>query len=138
MESLSDKVVDLKACKETPTQVFFCEYCKIFKSIYFQIICKRLLLPLEVFCIRNLFIVARRMLHLAYKPLEVFFMRNLLIVAMKILHLAYKKTLYGCSLSIFLTTIAFSPMKYLFRILENCVVFIAQISYYKNSRHCIN
>ena len=45
--------------------MFFCEYCKIFKSIYFQIICKRLLLPLEVFCIRNLLILAMRMLHLA-------------------------------------------------------------------------
>ena len=22
--------------KETPTQVFFCEYCKIFKSSYFE------------------------------------------------------------------------------------------------------
>ena len=30
----------------------------------------------------------------------------------------------------FLTTIAFWPMKYLFRIIENCVVFIAQISHY--------
>ena len=38
----------------------------------------------------------------------------------------------------FLTTIAFWPMKYLFRILENCVVFIAQISHYGNSQHCIN
>ena len=46
-------------------RVFSCEYCKIFKSIYFQIICKRLLLPLEVFCIRNLLILAMRMLHLA-------------------------------------------------------------------------
>ena len=38
----------------------------------------------------------------------------------------------------FLTTIAFWPMKYLFRILGNCVVFIAQISHYGKSRHCIN
>ena len=30
----------------------------------------------------------------------------------------------------FLTTIAFWPMKYIFRILENCAVFIAQISHY--------
>ena len=70
-------------------------------SFYFQIICKWLLLPLEVFCISNLFIVAMRVLHLAYKPLEVFFIRNLLILAMRMLHLAYKKTLCGCNLSIF-------------------------------------
>ena len=37
--SLFDKVADLKACilikKETPTQVFSCEYCQIFKNILF-------------------------------------------------------------------------------------------------------
>ena len=32
----------------------------------------------------------------------------------------------------FLTTIAFWPTKYLFRILENCVVFIAQINIMEN------
>ena len=43
LESLFDKVADLKApvCeslyyKETPTQVFSCEYRKIFKSTYFE------------------------------------------------------------------------------------------------------
>ena len=38
-ESLSNKVSGLKACifiqKETPTQVFFCEYCEIFKNSFF-------------------------------------------------------------------------------------------------------
>ena len=47
---------------------------------------------------------------------------------MRMLHLAYEKAPYGCSLSIFLTIIAFSPMKYLFRIL--CVVFISQYNHY--------
>ena len=32
--------------KETSTQVFFCEYCKIFKNIYFEDIWERLLLNL--------------------------------------------------------------------------------------------
>ena len=30
-----DKVVDLRACKEAPTQVFSCEYCKIVMNIFF-------------------------------------------------------------------------------------------------------
>ena len=51
---------------------------KPWRTSIFKIICKRLLLPLEVFCIQNL-----------------------LILAMAMLHLVFKKTLYGCSLSIF-------------------------------------
>ena len=42
LESFSFKVADPKACnfinkkkKETPTQVFSCEFYKIFKSIFF-------------------------------------------------------------------------------------------------------
>ena len=39
-ESLFDKVVVLQACnfikKKTPTQVFFYEYCEIFKNAYFE------------------------------------------------------------------------------------------------------
>ena len=52
------------------------KYTYLLTSIL-KIICKRLLLPLEVFCIRNL-----------------------LILAMRMLHLAYEKILYGCSFSI--------------------------------------
>ena len=65
LESLSNNVVNLKAwnvIKKKLQQVFSCVYSKIFKSIYFQIICKQLVLPLEVFCIRNLLILAMRML----------------------------------------------------------------------------
>ena len=95
MESLSNNVVDLKACnvikKRLQHRCFSENIAKPFKSIYFQIFCKRLVLPLEVFCIRNLLIVAMRMLHLAYKPYEVFFIGNLLILAMRMLHLAYKE-----------------------------------------------
>ena len=47
---------------------------------------------------------------------------------MRMLHLAYKKTIW-LQLIYFLTPIAIWPMKYLFRILGNCVVFIAQISH---------
>ena len=39
LESLFNKVAGLKACnyiKETPTQVFSCEYYKIFKNTYFE------------------------------------------------------------------------------------------------------
>ena len=78
---------------------------KLLRTSILKIICKRLLLALEVLCIRNF-----------------------LILAMGMLHLAYEKTLCGSSLSIFLTAIAFWPVKYLFRIL--CSVFIAQISHY--------
>ena len=34
LESLN-KVAGMKACKETPTQVFSCEYCEILKNIFF-------------------------------------------------------------------------------------------------------
>ena len=40
MEYLFTKVPGLKACdlikNKTPTQVFFCEYCEIFKNIHFE------------------------------------------------------------------------------------------------------
>ena len=35
LESLFNKIADLKAGKETPTQVLSCKYCKIFKNIFF-------------------------------------------------------------------------------------------------------
>ena len=39
-ESLFDKVVGLQPCnfikKETPTQVFFCEYCDVFNNTCFE------------------------------------------------------------------------------------------------------
>ena len=110
--------------------MFSSEYCKIVKSIYFQITCKRLLLPLEVFCIQNLLILAMRMLHLAYKSLEVFCIRKLLIFSYENASFGIQEDSIWLQLIYFLTTIAFWPMKYLFRILGNCVVFIAQISHY--------
>ena len=40
LESLFNKAVGFQACnfikKDTPTQVFSCEYCKIKKSTYFE------------------------------------------------------------------------------------------------------
>ena len=82
MESLSDKVADLKACniikKRLQHRCFPVNIAKSLRTSILKIICKRLLLPLEVFCIRNL-----------------------LILAMTMVHLVYKKTLYVCSLSIF-------------------------------------
>ena len=40
LESPFDKVVGLQACnfikKKTRTQVFFCEYCEMFKNTYFE------------------------------------------------------------------------------------------------------
>ena len=51
--------------------------------------------------------------------------------------ISYKNALFGIQedstwlqLMCFLTAIAFWLIKYLFRIIENCVVFIAQISHY--------
>ena len=48
LESLFNKVAGIRACslikKETPTQVFSCEYCEILKNI-----CKRLPLNLSHF-----------------------------------------------------------------------------------------
>ena len=106
--------------------MFSSEYCKIFKSIYFQIICKRLLLPLEVFCKRNLLILAMRMLHLACTPLEVLCIRNLLIFSYENASFDIQEDSIWLQLIYFLTTIAFWPRKYLFRILRNCVVFTNQ------------
>ena len=109
MEYISNKVAGLNACnlikKRLQHRCFPVNIAKSLRTSILKIICKRLLLPLEVFCIRNL-----------------------LILAMTMVHLVYKKTLYVCSLSIFLTTIAFWSMKYLFWIL--CVVFITQIRHY--------
>ena len=109
--------------------MFSSEYCKIVKSIYFPIICKRLLLPLEVFCIQNLLILAMRMLHLAYKSLEVFCIRKLLIFSYENASFGIQEDsiwlqlifIYNCILAY---KISFSD------ILENCVVFIVQISHY--------
>ena len=46
LESLFNKVYQ----KETPTQMFSCEYCKIFKSIYFA---EHLLMAVLTFFHRN-------------------------------------------------------------------------------------
>ena len=35
LESLFDKIADLKAREETSTQVFSCEYYKIFRNTFF-------------------------------------------------------------------------------------------------------
>ena len=77
---------------------------KSLRTSILKIICKQLLLPLEVFCVRNL-----------------------LILAITMLYLVYKKTIW-LRLIYFLTTIAFWSMKYLFGILY--AVFIAQICHY--------
>ena len=103
--------------------MFSSEYCKIVKSIYFQITCKRLLLPLEVFCIQNLLILAMRMLHLAYKSLEVFCIRKLLIFSYENASFGIQEDSIWLQLICFLTTIEFWPMKYLFRILGNCSIY---------------
>ena len=44
LESLFKKIADLKACKETPTQVFSCEYCEVFKKTFLAERLRRLLL----------------------------------------------------------------------------------------------
>ena len=103
--------MDLKARnvikKRLQHRCFPVNIAKSLKSICFQIICKRLLLPLEVFL---------------YK---------------EFVDISYKNASFGIQedstwlqLICFLTTIAFWLIKYLFRIIENCVVFIAQISHY--------
>ena len=50
LESLFNKVINLKACtftkKRIPAQVFCWEYYEIFKNTYFENICKRLLFNL--------------------------------------------------------------------------------------------
>ena len=51
LESLFNKVAGLKACsfiKKTPTQVFSCEYCEIFKKPFFIEHLRWLLLLFEV------------------------------------------------------------------------------------------
>ena len=42
MESLSNKVVDMKACDSSTGAA--CEYCEKIKNAYFKNICERLLL----------------------------------------------------------------------------------------------
>ena len=47
LESLFNKFATLQAgnfIAETPTQVFFCEYCEIFKTFILKDICERLFL----------------------------------------------------------------------------------------------
>ena len=62
MESLSDKVADLKACNIIKIRLqhrcFHVNIAKSLRASILKIICKLLLLPLEVFCIRNLLILA--------------------------------------------------------------------------------
>ena len=121
MKSLSNKVADLKTCnvikKKLQQRCFPVSITKSVRTSILKIICKQLLLPLEVFCIKNLLIFAIRMLHLAYQE------------TMWLGQTIWLQLIY------FLTAIAFWPMDYLFRIL--CVIFIAQISHYGKSQHCI-
>ena len=69
MEYISNKVAGLNACnlikKRLQHRCFPVNIAKSLRTSILKIICKRLLLPLEVFCIRNLLILAMRMLHLA-------------------------------------------------------------------------
>ena len=71
MESLSDEVADLKVCniikKRLQHGCFPLNIAKSLRTSILKIIYKWLLLPLEVFCIRNLLISAMTMLHLVYK-----------------------------------------------------------------------
>ena len=68
MVSRSNKVADLEAFSIIKKRVQHrCFSVNIAKSLRTsKIICKRLLPPLEVFYIRNLLILAMRMLHLSY------------------------------------------------------------------------
>ena len=70
MESLSNKAVDLEACsvikKRFPHRCFPVNIAKSLTTCILKIVCKRLLLPLEVFCMRNLLILAKRILQLTY------------------------------------------------------------------------
>ena len=115
IESLSNEAEDFKPCnvvkKRLQHRCFPLNIAKSLRTSILKIICKRLLQPPEVFCIRNL-----------------------LILAMKLLHLAYKKTIW-LQLIYFLSTIRFWPVKYLLRILG--VVFIAQISRYEEFFFCL-
>ena len=98
LESLCNKVADLQTChiiKKVLQQRRFSmntvvNIAKSLRTPFLAIIWKRLLLPLEVFCIKTLLILAVRMLYLTY----------------------YKSM--WLQLIYFLTTIAFALMKYLF------------------------
>ena len=109
MESHSDKVADLKACniikKRLQHRCFHVNIAKSLRTSILKIICKRLLLPLEVFCIRNM-----------------------LILAMTIFILYTQEDSIWLQFIYFLTRITFWSMKHLLRILW--VVFIDQIRHY--------
>ena len=70
LQSIFNKVAEHKACsvikKRLQHRCFPGNIAKSLRISILMIICKRLLLPLEVFCIRNLLILAMRMLHLTY------------------------------------------------------------------------
>ena len=62
LESLFSEVAGLKACnfiKDTPTQVFSCEYFKIFKNIFFD---RALLVAVPVFTSHSLLSTSYKLL----------------------------------------------------------------------------
>ena len=96
LESLCNKVADLQTCnvikKRHQRRCFpmntVVNIAKSLRTPFLTIIWQRLLLPLEVFCIKTL-----------------------LISTMRMLHLTYQKTIW-LQLIYFLTTVAFGLMKY--------------------------
>ena len=98
LQPLCNKVADLQTCNVIKKRlqqrrfpmVTIVNIGKSLRTPFLTIIWKRLLLILEVFCVKTL-----------------------LILAMRMLHLTYYKTIW-LQLIYFLTTIAFGLMKYLF------------------------
>ena len=70
LQSIFNKVAEHKACsvikKRLQHRCFPGNIAKFLRTSILKIICKRLLLPLEVFCISNWLILSMRMLHLTY------------------------------------------------------------------------
>ena len=120
-----NKVADLHACKVFKKRLqhrcFPVNITKSLRTPILKIISERLLLSFKVFC--------KDFVNISYGNASFGILKDTIW-----LELIY-----------FLTTIAFSLMKYLYRIdgecwlkILFCVVFIAQISHHENSRHCIN
>ena len=110
--------------------MFSCEYCKIFKNIYFED-------HLQTAASASWSILYKEFVDISYENASFGMQAPWSILYKKFVDISYENASFGIQedsiwlqLIYFLTTIAFWPMKYLFRMIENCVAFIAQISHY--------
>ena len=142
MESLSNNNVDLKACNVIKKRLQHkCFPVNITKSLRVSIFKSS---ATGCFCLLS--ILYKEFVDISYENASFDIQASWSILYKEFVDISCENASFDIQedsiclqLIYFLTTIAFWPMKYLFWILENCVVFISQISHYgKFMRHCIN